>query len=146
MRQHIIVPFDGSIGSQEALRIAIDLAKKHGEKIRLVNVQPDLATPGTMRFFNQSNIQLYQETIYKETVQSGLNILKEADVEYEAKLLIGIPKYVICDEAKASKSRYIVMGSRGHSTFVGSVLGSVSQGVLQLADCPVMIVPTPSDA
>lgn len=141
MRQHIIVPFDGSISAQSALRIAIEMARKYEEKIILINVQPSIATPNTTRFFHKTDIQLYQETLYEEAIKSGISILEEAGVEFEAKLIIGIPKIMICEEAKTRQIRFIVMGSRGHSAFVGGVLGSVSQGVMYLADCPVMIVP-----
>lgn len=38
-------------------------------------------------------------------------------------------------------ARLIVMGSRGLNAVLGSVLGSVSMGVLHKAPCPVTIVP-----
>lgn len=145
MRQHIMVPFDGSVSAQSALRVAIDMAGKYAEKIVLINVQPSLVTPNTIRLFHKSEIQLYQETLFEDAIKTGLAILKESEVEFEAKLLIGAAKSMICEEAKARQIRFIVIGSRGHSAFVGGVLGSVSQGVMYLADCPVMVVPAHSE-
>ncbi|MFC0315544.1 universal stress protein [Gordonia phosphorivorans] len=41
----------------------------------------------------------------------------------------------------AAEAQLIVMGSRGRGGFRGLLLGSTSQAVLQVAPCPVMIVP-----
>lgn len=141
MRQNIIVPFDGSNSAQAALEVAIEMAEKYKEKVILLNVQPSLTTPNTKKLFSSSDIREYQEILYEEAITPGLRILEAAGIEFEALLAIGIAKNVICQEAADRDIRCIVMGSRGHSAFVGSVLGSVSQGVIHLADCPVMIVP-----
>jgi len=141
MRQNIIVPFDGSDNAQEALRVAIEMAGKYNESIILLNVQPGFTTPNTRRFFSESDILDYQQSLYNEAVAAGLSMLEASGVAYEAKLLVGVPKNEICKEASARSARCIIIGSRGYSAFVGSVLGSVSQGVLYLADCPVMVVP-----
>jgi len=141
MRQNIIVPFDGSDSAQEALRVAIEMAEKYKESILLINIQPSFNTPHTSLFFNDSDMRDYQQIQYKEAVASGLHILEKSNIPFEVKLIIGFPRDEICKEATKRNIRCIVMGSRGHSTFVGSVLGSVSQGVLYRAKCPVMIVP-----
>ena len=145
MRQNIIVPFDGSDNAQKALKVAIEMAEKYKESIILINVQSEFNTLNTQRFFNDSDIRDYQQSLYEEAIAPGLRILEEAKIEFDAKLLIGIPKNEICKEAAVQHARYIVIGSRGYSAFVGSVLGSVSQGVLHLADCPVMVVPAQSE-
>lgn len=143
MRQNLIVPFDGSDSAQEALRVAIEIAERYKEAIILINVQPSFRTPATKMFLNESDIRDYQQILFEEAIAPGLRMLEESGLEYETKLLIGLTKEKICKEAANRNIRYIVMGSRGHSSFVGSVLGSVSQGVLYQAACPVMIVPAP---
>ncbi|SDF21926.1 Nucleotide-binding universal stress protein, UspA family [Fontibacillus panacisegetis] len=140
---NILVPFDGSDSAQAALRIAIDIAVKFDEAVLLIHVQPSFRTPHSKIFFSEEDIRSYQQSLYEEAIASGVQILKETGIKYETKLLIGIPKEEICKEAHNRRVRYIVIGSRGYSPFVGSVLGSVSQGVLNIANCPVMVVPPP---
>ena len=40
----------------------------------------------------------------------------------------------------------LVVGSHGHSGFVGAVLGSVSQHVVSHSRCPVVVIPAPQRA
>ncbi|MCL6459240.1 MAG: universal stress protein, partial [Gorillibacterium sp.] len=45
LKRNIIVPFDGSDSAQEALKAAIEMAKKYEESIVLINVQSSFTTP-----------------------------------------------------------------------------------------------------
>ncbi|MNE62780.1 putative universal stress protein [compost metagenome] len=139
----ILVPYDGSESAQEALRVAIEIAEKFDESVILINVQPSFNTLHSKVFFSEADILSYQQSLYEEAIASGVAILERSGIKYETQLFIGLPKDEICKEAKRRQVRYIVIGSRGYSSFVGSVLGSVSQGVLHLASCPVMVVSPP---
>lgn len=151
MKKGIVVPFDGSANAIEAVRAAIDLAKAFGENIILLNVQPSFKTVHTKMFFSNAQIQEYQNDLYQEVIKSAVVILKEAGVEFTTKLRVGDAKAQIILEASGSSvdaeacsedgARFIVMGSRGMNAVLGSVLGSVSYGVLHQAVCPVVIVP-----
>ena len=48
---------------------------------------------------------------------------------------------VIADLAREDEADLIVVGTRGHSPFVGALLGSVTQRLLHIAPCPVLAVP-----
>ena len=151
MKQGILVPFDGSANATEALRVAIDMAKAFKEKIVLLNVQPSFETPHTKRFFSQAQIDDYRVQMAGEALQSGEDILKRSGVEFMTKTRVGDAREQICQEARADSAeggvckdsgmRFIVMGSRGLNALFGSILGSVSTGVLHHAPCPVTIVP-----
>jgi nucleotide-binding universal stress UspA family protein len=47
----------------------------------------------------------------------------------------------IVEAAKEDVADLIITGSRGHSAWAGAALGSVSQRILHLAPCPVLVVP-----
>ena len=151
MKKDILVPFDGSPHATEALQMAIDMAKVFNETIVLLNVQSSYETPHTKEFFSQNEIDDYRVQMGDEAMQPGKDILKQSGVQFITKMLVGDPREQICKEALADSAegaagkdrgmRFIVMGSRGLNAFLGSVLGSVSMGVLHNAPCPVTIVP-----
>lgn len=137
----ILIAFDGSDNAQDALRYASDMAAKYNDSLIVLHVVASFETPNTKLFFSKAAIEDYQDNLYQEVINSATHILEGAGVAYETKMRVGVPKVEICDEADEQGVRCIVMGSRGYSAFVESVLGSVSQGVLHRANCPVMIIP-----
>lgn len=52
----------------------------------------------------------------------------------------------ILEEAAARKADLIIVGSHGHGALHHLLVGSVSEGVLRKASCPVLVVPSPRDA
>ncbi len=67
--------------------------------------------------------------------------VKDAGLKrFEAHLERGDPASVILELAKQSKSDLIIVGSRGFGDLKNLIMGSVSHKVLQLAECPCMIV------
>ncbi|MCP4361525.1 MAG: universal stress protein, partial [Chloroflexi bacterium] len=46
----------------------------------------------------------------------------------------------ICEVAKIEKLDMIVIGSRGRNKLEGSLLGSCTQRVLNMAPCPVLVI------
>jgi nucleotide-binding universal stress UspA family protein len=51
----------------------------------------------------------------------------------------GHPAQVLLDAARGAD--LLVVGSRGHGTLAGMLLGSVSQHCVQHSPCPVVVVP-----
>lgn len=77
-------------------------------------------------------------------VKSDLETIQVADKEekvaIETVLAWGNPADVIVEKAREIKFHLIVMGSRGLGAISGLLLGSVSDRVIKLAPCPVLIV------
>jgi len=48
----------------------------------------------------------------------------------------------ILREAREQNAGLIVMGSHGHGALYELLIGSVTQGVMKSAQCPVVIVPS----
>ncbi|CQR72864.1 Putative universal stress protein [Sporomusa ovata DSM 2662] len=152
MKKDILVPFDGSKNAIEALHWAVTIAKALQEKIIVLNVQSSFHTVHTKIFFNENTIREYQQQLFQEIIVSAKKILEDSGVAYELKLRIGDAKDQICQEAGIDDTieagscssdgvRMIIMGSRGMNPMLGGVLGSVSYGVVNVAQCPVTIVP-----
>ncbi len=67
----------------------------------------------------------------------------ETRVEMREVMLEG-PAHAIAEIAEGANADLIVAGTRGHSTLAGLLLGSVTQRLLQIARCPVLVAP-PTD-
>jgi nucleotide-binding universal stress UspA family protein len=140
MFKTILVPTDASESAQRALMIAIDLAREFGSRIVLLHV---VYTPEALGYTLSSGITVPQEeiSIYgSEALTAALAGIDKGNVPVEKKQKPGHPATAILEEIESEHIDLVVMGSRGYGPISGSLLGSVSQRVLNKAECPVMIV------
>lgn len=72
----------------------------------------------------------------KELSDQGI----ETSVEMTA-ISVGGPAHSIAEIANEAGADVIVVGTRGHSTVSGLLLGGVTQRLLHIADRPVLAVP-----
>jgi len=139
--KHILVPYDGSEPSIDALNKAIWLASlSPATKLTVANVlymQPVVVAD--MTFFPtqeyQNHMQQHANALL-ESVEEKLSGLSDTNVV----VLSGPPAPTLLNYAEAEDCDLIVMGSRGLSTIKELMLGSVSHNVVQSAKIPVLIV------
>ena len=74
-------------------------------------------------------------------VMEAISPLEGRDIDFVALMRVGDAVYQISQLAKDLNVKYIVMGSRGMGLIRGTVLGSVSTGVLHETKIPVLIIP-----
>lgn len=67
-------------------------------------------------------------------------MLKEAEIPYEVKMLHGEPGPTLVEYANHNDFDIFVIGSRGLNTLQEMVLGSVSHKVIKRVNCPVLVV------
>jgi nucleotide-binding universal stress UspA family protein len=67
--------------------------------------------------------------------------LEAAGLKVECVALVGLPVDDILEQAAGYGASYIVMGSHGHGALYHLFSGSVVNGVLKRANCPVVVVP-----
>jgi nucleotide-binding universal stress UspA family protein len=141
----ILVPVDGSDPARRAVKEAVSIAEgKKDVEITLLYVSP---SPVYFPFYSMVGPSLdadVKEVEEKEGNQMLDDLIteesKSANVTFKKKHLYGIAAQEICDYANDTKKDLIVMGNRGMGAFGQVILGSVSNKVLHLANCPVMIV------
>jgi nucleotide-binding universal stress UspA family protein len=73
-------------------------------------------------------------------LQAALTVLGSLGERAETEVQIGEPATEICEFARTASADLIVMGLRGTGP-EGVTVGGVSQKVLSLAPCPVLLVP-----
>ena len=137
MIKNILVPVDGSVGSDRAVAQAISIASLCEAKINFLYVAN----------INQLAINaLLSDAILAAVKKAGDVILERAvnmvpsDIKYETFSQTGSPAVTILDFEKQLNSDLIVMGSRGLGLVKGVLLGSVSQYIVEQATCPVLVV------
>jgi nucleotide-binding universal stress UspA family protein len=136
--ERIVVGVDGSQAAREALRWAIDEARRRDATVEAVYAwhQPFMA--GYM-MEGELDLGHYEEEAQK-SLDAAVDALEDsAGVTIERKLVAGSAAGALVDEAKGAA--LLVVGSRGRGGFSGLLLGSVSQQVAHHAPCPVVIIP-----
>ncbi|OIP72991.1 MAG: universal stress protein [Oscillatoriales cyanobacterium CG2_30_44_21] len=129
MFTNILFPLNRSQETKQAIAIAIDLVQKFEAKLCALSVI-DPAMPESDR--------TSAETLIAE-VES---CFAEVGISIETKILEGKAAFAICDFADEINADLIVMGSRGMSLVEEHPdSDSVSQKVINLSPCPVLVVP-----
>ncbi len=142
----ILVGVDGSEPSKRAVELAAELGAKFEATLVLAYVLPsqELIPPskhgqkvekitGKQREFLQAVGAAVLEDAAAEASRTGAPVVEREIPEGDA-------VQVLLDVAKAKQADLIVLGSRGMSPIKGVLIGSVSQKVLTMADCPCLIV------
>jgi nucleotide-binding universal stress UspA family protein len=83
----------------------------------------------------RKQVEMRLEETRVKVVQNG--------VRARAELLEGTPYRVVIDWAKEYKADLIVIGTHGHTGFTHALLGSVTERVVRMAECPVLTIRTP---
>jgi nucleotide-binding universal stress UspA family protein len=136
--RRIVVGIDGSEPSKQALRWAIEQAGLTGATVEAVIVWEYPATYawGTVVIFDAAELADASERALVETVAEVAG--DEPPVRIDSLVITGHPAYELVQQAKGAD--LLVVGSRGHGGFVGSLLGSVSQYCVHHATCPLVVI------
>lgn len=159
MYNNILVAYDGSKGSQEALDHAAELAQFHHSTLFIVHAMEENRTVTSIPVYGDILIdgfgrrKIGTTTIERSNYDSSSDKDKGAFLLHQArnnlsldhsqikvKILHGNPAVVICDFAKTRNVDLIVIGNRGLHGLQKIRLGSVSEKVAQMAPCPVLIL------
>lgn len=128
MFKRILFPVDRSRDTQDAAETLIQLAQFCQGQLWLLAVQEGEPDPETTQAIDSFLGQLQQGFI-----NQGLTT--------EVIQRQGIPAFIICDVADELNADLIVMGCRGIGLTQEGVNESVSNRVINLAPCPVLVVP-----
>ena len=127
MFEAVLLPLDQSRQALETASKAVELARSHGGRMIVLSVvqpeHPDMRS--------HDKISALLEQTRGQVVEAGVPC---EIVERE-----GNPAFVICDVADELDVDVIVMGTRSMSLEVES--SSTAARVIQLAPCPVLVVP-----
>ena len=124
MFEIVLFPIDRSRQAAETAATALKLAKQHASTLVLLSVvEPGQDDPAALA----------------ELLQQARARFEEAGVTCEVIERQGKPAFVIGDVADEINADLIVMGTRGIA--IESDQQSTAARVIQLAPCPVLVVP-----
>jgi nucleotide-binding universal stress UspA family protein len=130
---YFVVGVDGSAHSAAAVDMAFEEAALHGAQLRALYVwrPPLLGEPDEHAALRK------RRRVLSETVAGRQATYPDVELHHE--VVRGHPVQVLTDASAHSLG--LVVGTRGRGGFTGMLFGSVSQGVLHHARCPVISVP-----
>ncbi|MFQ6170514.1 universal stress protein [Oryzobacter sp. R7] len=136
----VVVGCDGSPTDAAALRVAFARAERLGLPLAVVHawhldyVAPALLVPDVeldRRLTGERARLLTEEVVARWAAD-------HPGVEVQQQVVHGDPVHVLANASIGAES--VVVGSHGHTVLGGLLLGSVSQGLLRRAACPVVVV------
>jgi len=138
----ILIPVDGSEASLTAHRLALEMARAFGAEVILLYVVDSSALDEIVRLSGRQRPHLMAEM-----QDSGMKLLVSLSQEAQQQgitarvdIQTGMPDEVILDEAERHQAGLIVMGKIGRKRHRRSLLGSVTERILEAADIPVLVV------
>lgn len=143
----ILVGYDGSDDANTAVELVGTLAGPVGTAVLLVAVVPDVRAIrrvwGPLALGSTADIEHDLATEAETTLAAPLARLRTLGVPSDALVGRGRAPHVIAEEASRIGAGLVVVGSRGLGAIRSTVLGSVSQEVVDLARCPVLVARGP---
>lgn len=141
----VVVGVDGSAVSMNAIAYAFDAAATRGVGLTAVHAwwldYVEGASASAIWTVDWQNMAQEENALVAESLAGWQE--KYPDVEITRHSTHGHPVEAVVRQSE--NACLVVLGSRGRGGFRGLLLGSVSQGVVHRAHCPVAIVRAPRD-
>jgi nucleotide-binding universal stress UspA family protein len=140
---NIVVATDGSAGAGRAVVVAADLAKGLACNLLIVTVADQLLGEEIRQLSHvQVTVGDLLESLSAQTLRSAEECAREVGVaRISVQTVWGDVAQSLIAIAAAESTKMIIVGRRGRGRLAGLLLGSVSQKVVSLAHCPVVVVP-----
>ena len=134
----IVAAIDGSEHSRKVTAYAAYLAQHHQAKVYLVYAYPPVPSVlGDEQFYRLAGAEVERG---QALLAPYADAMRRAGIDVETEVLEGPAPRAILAVAEARQADLIVIGSRGLGAIRGLLLGSVSERVVRMASCPVLVV------
>lgn len=135
MFKTVLFPIDQSRDAREAAEVVIDVVQKYGSRLVLLSVVEvtDSDEPPT-------DVMASPDAV-AQLLQNAQSLFTQQGIETEIIEREGKPAFVICDVADEIGANLVIMGCRGIGLTEEGLTDSVTNRVINLSPCPVLIVP-----
>jgi nucleotide-binding universal stress UspA family protein len=134
----ILIATDGSESAAQALDVAIDLARETGAALQVLSVRPQrVAGRGGA---GPAVLEVEEFEGAQHIAEAAALRAREAGIVTTPHVAHGDVVSSIVEAAITLGAEVLVVGSRGHGSLSGAVLGSVSHALVSRSPVPVTIV------
>lgn len=132
-------------GSDHTRRAAEHLVKQAGSyakrpEIHVITVHAPIPYARAAAVAGADAVHKYHQEESEAALQVAEAVLRQAGLEFKSSWIAGQPAEEIAGYAHANGIDLIVVGSHGHGQLRNLALGSVADGVIRAAQCPVTVV------
>ncbi|MBD1822707.1 universal stress protein [Cyanobacteria bacterium FACHB-DQ100] len=132
MFKTVLFPIDESRDSRQAVETVADVVKVHQSRLILLSVVETMSDhPDAMS----------SPTAVATLLESARSLFSQQGIEVDAIEREGKPAFTICDVADEVEADLIIMGCRGLGLTTEGASDSVTNRVISLSPCPVLVVP-----
>jgi nucleotide-binding universal stress UspA family protein len=146
--EHILVALDGSALGEQTLPHVEVLAEKFGSRITLLRATTPLETiivetnldPDEPALIDPTELEQAEQEDAREYLEDVASRLRGRGLQVEIEIPEESAVDAILERAEALNASLIAMTTHGHSGLGHLFFGSVSDGVVRKAHCPVLLV------
>lgn len=135
MFKTVLFPIDQSRDAREAAEVVVDVVQKYGSRLVLLSVVETAESDES-----PTDVMASPDAV-AQLLQNAQSLFNQQGIETETIEREGKPAFVICDVADEIGANLIIMGCRGIGLTEEGLTDSVTNRVINLSPCPVMIVP-----
>jgi nucleotide-binding universal stress UspA family protein len=139
MYRTVVLPLDGSPFAEQAVPVALSIARQAGARLLLARVRPPEVFEGLVSLYPAGNASAgTSEQAYLRNVRERLPT--GTAVPVETVLLEGQVADTLHEEAIRSEADLVVMATHGHGPFSRLWLGSVADELVRRLPMPLLLV------
>jgi nucleotide-binding universal stress UspA family protein len=141
MFDNILLTVDGSAQAEQAIPYAVELARCHNGKLRVLRVA-NIVAPLDFDVGSSLFEQLVrgEQSAADDYVQKTVESIQATGIQVDGEVVSGDPATVILEAAAKNDCDVIVMATHGRSGLSRLVFGSVADQVLRGSPAPVLLV------
>jgi nucleotide-binding universal stress UspA family protein len=139
----IMVATDGSEDAGRAIDLAADIVKAYRGRLIVLTVGGNVSRDelGQLARAEGGIGEALELLANRVLLEAGARARLGGASDVQTQIAWGDPAQAIIDCARREHAEAIVLGRRGRGRLAGLLLGSVSQKLVCLAPCPVIVVP-----
>lgn len=138
MFKTVLFPIDQSREAREAAEVVVNLVKTFSARLIVLSV---VETPATEEGEAPPPEMMTSPDAVAQLLKSAQSMFSQQGIEAEILEREGKPAFTICDVADEIGAELIVMGCRGVGLTEDGAADSVTNRVINLSPCPILIVP-----